>query len=79
MSGLPIYHHHTCHLGGLNMNRYGTRGLGCNDSQGRHSRHREVNDIIWWSLTAVLVASHLEPPGLTRSIGKCPDGASIIA
>ena len=57
---------------------FGIHGLSCRFSKGRHACHAAINDIIKQSLDAVRVPSHLEPMGLFRSDGKCPDGASVV-
>ena len=63
---------------GLPVDQYGTHSLSCHSSHGRFSRHGAVNDIIRQSLAAIKVPLHLEPPGLTHSDDKHPDGATII-
>ena len=60
------------------MDQYATHGLRCKWSQGRHSRHGEVNDIIHRALVSAKVPSRLEPTGLLRSDGKGTDGMTII-
>ena len=72
--GLP----HVCARCGEGVDQYATHGLSCRWSQGRHSRHGEINDIIHRSLVTAKVPSRLEPSGLLRSDGKTPDGMTII-
>ena len=56
----------------------GIHGLSCRYSRGRHSRHSALCDIVKHSLEAAKIPCHLEPSGLYRSDGKCPDGASVV-
>src|SRR6218665_2808119 len=49
-------------------------GLFCRLSKGRFIRH----DIIWRSLQSADVPSMKEPPGLPRTDGKRPNGATLI-
>jgi hypothetical protein len=53
-------------------------GLSCSKSCGRFSRHTEINSIIKLSLTSIHVNSTLEPNGLSRDDGKCPDGMTLV-
>ena len=69
---------HVCARCGEDVDQYATHGLSCRWSQGRHSRHGEINDIIHRSLVTAKVPSRLEPSGLLRSDGKRPDGMTII-
>ena len=69
---------HVCAHCGEDVDQYATHGLSCRWSQGRHSRHGEINDIIHRSLVSAKVLSRLEPTGLLRSDGKRPDGMTII-
>ena len=47
-------------------------------SEGRHPRHAAVNDIIHRTLSSAGIPSRLEPPGLSRSDGKRPDGVTLV-
>ena len=58
---------------------FGTHGLSCRKSQGRHFCHPSINDIIHQSLSSASVPFRLEPPGIFLSDGKTPDGMSIIS
>ena len=60
------------------MDHLATHGLSCRKSQGRHSRHAAINDLIKRSLAAVKIPAHLEPTGISRSDGKRPYGATIV-
>ena len=75
--GVPLCHRHLCSGCGAEVGEDGIHGLSCRYSKGRHSRHAALNDIVH-SLDAAKIPSHLEPLGLYRSDGKCPDGASVV-
>lgn len=53
-------------------------GLHCVRSAGRFSRHHSINDIIRRALISAGIPSILEPPGLSRSDGKRPDGLTMV-
>ena len=76
--GLPLCHPHECSNCGTQIEEFGTHGLSCCFSRGRHSRHALLNDIIKRSLNTAKIPSHLEPSGFYRSDGKRPDGASVV-
>ena len=61
----------------IHYNSRGTR-LSCRWSEGHFLRHAALNEIIYRSLQSVNVPSHLEPTGLYRSDGRCPDRISIV-
>ena len=44
----------------------------------RSIRHHELNKIIYRALTRASTLSVLEPPGLSRTDGKRPDGLTLI-
>ena len=50
----------------------------CSAVEGRHPRHAAVNDIIHRTLSSAGIPSRLEPPGLSRSDGKRPDGVTLV-
>ena len=52
--------------------------LTCRRSVGRAARHAAINDIIWRALSKAGILSSKEPPGLIRTDGKRPDGATLI-
>ena len=60
------------------MDAFGIHGLSCYFSNVRHSRHAVINDIIKRSLNSVTIPCHIEPARLYRSVGKRPDGASVL-
>ena len=76
--GLPLCRPHECSNCGAQIEEFGTHGMSCRFSRGRHSRHASLNDIIKRSLDTAKIPSHLEPSGLYRSDGKRPDGASVV-
>ena len=76
--GAPLCLPHTCCHCGKDIDHYGHHGLSCRSSQGKTSRHQTLNEIIHRSLTAAKVNSRLEPSGLYRADGKCPDGVTTI-
>ena len=52
--------------------------LSCKRGAGRSIRHHQLNDIIHRALTRANTPSVLEPPGLSRTDGKRPDGLTLI-
>ena len=76
--GAPVCSVHTC-VCGAEVERSAQHALVCNKMKSRHSRHRLGNDIILRALKAAEVPATLEPLGLSRTDGKRPDGASLLA
>ena len=76
--GAPLCQPHQCHHCGSAVDAFATHGLSCRWSEGRIPRHAAINDIIHHSLTSAKVPSRLEPNGLFRSDGKCPNGLSLV-
>ena len=76
--GATLCQPHKCHHCGAHVDHLATHGLSCRKSQGHHSRHAAINDLIKRSLAAVKIPAHLEPTGISRSDGKRPDGATIV-
>lgn len=76
--GSKICHPHKCRCGDT-VDEFGTHGLKCRYSAGRHVRHRVFNDIIKRGVTSAKIPATLEPIGLFRDDGKRPDGMSLIA
>jgi hypothetical protein len=60
------------------VDEIGIHGLICSKNSGRFSRHTEINSIINRSLSSIHVNSTLEPNGLSRDNGKCPDGLTLV-
>ena len=73
--GTTLCHPHACLHCGADL---GTHGLSCVRSEGRHHRHAALNDIVHRALTAAHIPSRLEPSGIFRSDGKCPDGITAV-
>ena len=76
--GVPICQPHKCQLCGSPVDRQGTHGLHCRKSLGCHPRHSAINDLIKRSLGSAKILAHLEPVGICRSVGKRPDGATVL-
>ena len=76
--GTPICAPHLCQHCGEEVSSLGYHGLSCKHSEGRHSRHAAINDIIHRALVSAGVPSRLEPSGLSRSDGKRPDGMTMV-
>ena len=76
--GLPLCRPHQCTHCEAEVNDWGTHGLSCHFSKGRHSRNGAVNDVVKRSLEAAKIPAHLEPTDIYRSDGKRPDGASVV-
>jgi Reverse transcriptase (RNA-dependent DNA polymerase) len=75
--GAPVCAPHTC-VCGQEVDTFGTHGLSCRRSAGRHSRHTAVNELIKRALASADVPARLEPSSLTRSDGKRPDGITLV-
>ena len=76
--GAPLCHpHQCCHCGGA-VNSLATHGLSCWLNEGSLPCQAAVNDIIHRLLMSTRVPSGLEPNGLFRSDGKCPDGLTLV-
>ena len=69
---------HMCHHCGSEVDGFVIHGLSCRWSEDRHHRHSALNDIVFCALSSAKVPSRLEPSGIYRSDGKCPDGMSIV-
>ena len=52
--------------------------MSCRMSAGRIGRHQHLNDIVCRALIKAGIPSVKEPPGLIRTDGKRPDGATQI-
>ena len=75
--GVTLCQAHHCHQCGMKVDHLGLHGLNCRKSQGLHSRHAAINDLIKRALASAQVPSHLEPSGISRVDGKRPDGATV--
>ena len=75
--GTSICAPHDCSHCGCHIDEFGLHGLSCRKSVGRIPRHSQLNSIIKDALLSAHIPTILEPQGLSRSDGKCPDGLSI--
>ncbi len=75
--GTAICAPHHCQFCGAEVPSLGLHGLCCRKSEGRHSRHASLNDVIKRSLSTAGIPSRLEPPGLSCSDGQRPDGMTL--
>jgi len=75
--GSNICHPHQCQCGSV-VNSRGLHGLSCRNSKGRIFRHSALNDIIKRAFVSAEIPAALEPPGLSRSDGKRPDGVTLV-
>lgn len=69
---------HVC-VCGKDVDSFGQHGLSCRRSAGRFSRHTALNLIVKQALGSVHIPSILEPPGLSTTDGKRPDGMSQVS
>ena len=69
---------HTCQHCGTDVDSLATHGLSCHWNEGRHHRHAAINDILIRALSSAKIPARLEPSGLHRSDGKCPDGITAV-
>ena len=76
--GVSLCQPHQCHQCGTEVDHLGLHGLSCRMSQGRHSRHAAVNELIRRALASAKVPSHLVPSGASCANGKGPDGATVL-
>ena len=51
--------------------------LVCKNTRSRHARHSAVNEILLNAFKACGIPSIREPPGISRTDGKRPDGATL--
>ena len=68
---------HTCVCGAM-VDARGLHGMACRKSAPRHVRHSQLNDILWRAVKKTQTPSNKEPVGLSRTDGKCPDGAILV-
>ena len=69
---------HKCTNCGDLVSKYGRHGLSCEKSKGRHSRHKQANDLIRRAMESAGYPAYLEPEGLDKDTQKRPDGRSLI-
>ena len=75
--GAQICEPHRCRCG-QKVDSSGHHGLACQKSAGRCPRHSAVNDIVKRGLVTAGIPAMLEPVGLDRGNGKCPDGITVF-
>jgi len=75
--GTGICEPHACPCG-ARVTADGAHGLSCGLGPGRIARHAALNDLISRSLTRAGFPNIKEPPGLSRSDGRRPDGLTLI-
>lgn len=75
--GCRVCEPHNC-ICGCRVEADGHHGLSCRRCAGRFPRHQALNDVIRRALVSVDVPCILEPPGLSRTDGKRPDGLTLI-
>jgi hypothetical protein len=75
--GSPLVRGHKC-VCGTAVSVDGHHGLACRKSAGRHSRHNQVNDILYRAFVSAGVLATREPTGLCVGGGKRPDGVSLV-
>lgn len=75
--GSTVCNAHKCRCG-ISVDTRGYHGLSCKKSAGRHSRHHTLNDVLRRALVSAGVPCTLEPPGLSRTDGKRPDGLTLV-
>jgi hypothetical protein len=75
--GLDICAPHPCPCGAV-VEATGRHGLSCRRSQGRMTRHSQLNEVIHRALTRALVPAVREPVGLLRDDNKRPDGCTLV-
>ena len=75
--GANVFLSHTC-VCGAESDARGNHALCCRFQRGRFARHTMCNEVILRALNTADIPSQLEPPGLSRTDGKRPDGVSLI-
>ena len=75
--GVSLCEPHLCKCGSL-VDADGSHGLSCTLSTGRFARHAALNDIVVRALSRAGFPALKEPPGLSRTDGKRPDGLTLI-
>ncbi|XP_047996387.1 uncharacterized protein LOC125234221 [Leguminivora glycinivorella] len=75
--GSKVCNVHRC-ICGASVEENGHHGLSCLRCAGRFPRHHSINEIIRRAMLSVSVPCLLEPPGLSRTDGKRPDGLTLV-
>ena len=74
---LYTYEPHTCPYG-REVDARGLHSLSCSQNTAWQQRHADFNDIIWKAIKRAQIPVAKELVILTRTNGKCPDGATLI-
>lgn len=75
--GAPVVRSHTC-VCGSTVTVDGHHGLSCRHGSGRHSRHDQINDLLYRAFASAGTLATREPQSLCTSTGKRPDGVTLI-
>ena len=75
--GTKLCEPHKCICGQL-VDPWGRHGLSCRNAKGTNSRHAHANSLIKRALASAGTPSVLEPPGLSRTDFKRPDGLTLF-
>jgi hypothetical protein len=75
--GCDVCERHLC-ICGSTVESNGHHALSCRRCAGRFPRHHALNDIVRRALVSANIPCILEPPGLSRSDGKRPDGLTLV-
>lgn len=75
--GAKVCEAHRCRCGAM-VGENGHHGLSCQRCAGRFPRHHAINEIIRRAMVSANIPCMLEPPGLSRSDGKRPDGLTLV-
>lgn len=75
--GSKVCEAHRCVCGTI-LEENGHHGLSCNRCAGRFPRHHSINEIVRRAMVSANVPCILEPPGLSRTDGKRPDGLTLV-
>ena len=77
--GVPLVSPHDCQHCGNCVDELATHGLSCRRSQGRHSRHAALNDLLHRSLTSAGIPSRLESKGTCSGSANRLDGVTLAS
>ncbi|XP_063385543.1 uncharacterized protein LOC134671614 [Cydia fagiglandana] len=75
--GAKVCEPHRCGCGAW-VAENGHHGLSCRRCAGRFPRHHSINEIVRRAMVSANVPCVLEPPGLSRTDGKRPDGLTLV-
>lgn len=75
--GATVCEPHNCPCGAM-VTADGSHGLSCRLGPGRLARHATLNDLISRGLSRAGIPNIKEPPGMSRTDGKRPDGLTLI-